>query len=158
MITIKHNLSGKKFKWLWAKYVQGVNLSHHCTNSLKGPYSKKFSKLNPNFDNDKTIQFDESDNFKAIYICGVSTYRYKEKENYPYNLHLVLTPHAGNFETWNFLNWELKISNAKISKIIDESQLSSEFQVLPREYTTCRIFRWAASEGLMLENSEKTNN
>jgi hypothetical protein len=154
MITIKHNLSGKKFKWLWAKYVQGVNLSHHCTNSLKGPYSKKFSKLSATFDNDNIIQFDEFNNFKAIYICGVSTHKYTKKENYPYNLHLVLKPQIGNFETWTFLNWEFEITNATVSKIIDIHDLSEEFKVLPEEFTTCRIFRWAASEGLLLGDSK----
>ncbi len=154
MITIKHNLSSKKFKWLWAKYVHGVNLRHHCTNSLKGLYSKKFSKLNSKFDSENIISFDESKDFKAVYICGVSTKRYKEKENYPYNLHLVLIPKLGHFETYNFLEWEFEITNATISKIIDEEQLSDAFRVLPKEFTTCRIFRWAASEGTFLENSK----
>ena len=44
MIKIKHNLDADKFKWLWCKYVQAGNDEKHCTNSLKGKYSKKFSK------------------------------------------------------------------------------------------------------------------
>ncbi len=42
-----HNLDPKKFVWLWMKYVRGTNLAHHCTNSLRGPYSKILSKHNP---------------------------------------------------------------------------------------------------------------
>ena len=51
MIKIKHNLDANKFKWLWCKYVQAGNDEKHCTNSLKGKYSKKFSKHNENFNN-----------------------------------------------------------------------------------------------------------
>ncbi len=150
MITIKHNLDEKKFKWLWAKYVTGVNLNYHCTNSLKGRYSKKFSKLNPDFRKNNLVIFDEIADFKAIYICGVSSIGYSKKQNYPSNLHVVLIPESGNTEIYKFLNWEIEITNAKVATIIDEQSLPEEFRSLPKEYTTCRIFRWACTEGLSL--------
>lgn len=147
MITVKHNLDSKKFKWLWAKYVIGVNLNHHCTNSLKGLYSKKFSKLNPDFNSTETIVFDELEKFNAIYICGVSSHKYTIKQNYPFNLHLVLIPKPGAKTKYSFLDWNFDITNATVSEIITEGELSVEYKKLPPEYTTCRIFRWAASEG-----------
>jgi hypothetical protein len=152
MITIKHNLNSAKFKWLWAKYVRGVNLTHHCTNSLKGPYSKKFSKLNVEFNSEGIVTFDECSHFKAIYICGVSVNGYSKKLNYPDNLHLVLVPEAGRREVFKFLNWEFEVTNAKLSSIIGEDELAPEYKDLPKEYTTCRIFRWACSEGSSITN------
>jgi hypothetical protein len=150
MITIKHNLNSKKFKWLWAKYVNGVNLKYHCTNSLKGNYSKKFSKLNESFSDLGEIIFDEFSDFKAIYICGVSAVGYPQKTNYPLNLHLVLIPSPGATVNYKFLNWSFEINNARISEIISENELAQEYKVLEPAFTTCRIFRWACSEGLEL--------
>ena len=68
MIKIKHNLDADKFKWLWCKYVQAGNDEKHCTNSLKGKYSKKFSKHNENFNNETTIIFDEQPEDSFIYV------------------------------------------------------------------------------------------
>ena len=45
MIKIKHNLDADKFKWLWCKYVQAGNNEKHCTNSLKGKYSKNLVSI-----------------------------------------------------------------------------------------------------------------
>ena len=59
MIKIKHNLDANKFKWLWCKYVQAGNDEKHCTNSLKGKYSKKFSKHNENFIEEWTIEIED---------------------------------------------------------------------------------------------------
>ena len=46
MIEIAHNLESRDFVWLWAKYVTGFNPNHHCTNSIRGRYSRKLSKHN----------------------------------------------------------------------------------------------------------------
>ena len=126
MIKIKHNLDANKFKWLWSKYVQAGNDEKHCTNSLKGKYSKKFSKHNENFNNETTIIFDEQqeDRFKAIYICGVISKGYSAKKNYPHNVHLA-------------------IEDGMISMIPEIEQLPEKYQDLPEQYVTCRIFRWA---------------
>jgi hypothetical protein len=131
--------------WLWAKYVTGVNLNYHCTNSLKGPYSKNFSKHNENFNSNEIVNFDEISDFKAIYICGVSNVGYSKKENYPRNLHLVLIPKENHKENYSFLDWNFKIENTTVSPIISEAELPEKYSNLPPEFTTCRIFRWACS-------------
>lgn len=45
MIEIRHNLEKEKFKWLWSKYVVDGNDKYHCTNSLKGKYSKNLVNI-----------------------------------------------------------------------------------------------------------------
>ena len=46
-VKLTHNLKGDAFMWLWAKYVRAVNDQKHCTACLRGPYSKKLSRHNP---------------------------------------------------------------------------------------------------------------
>lgn len=145
MIKIQHNLDAKKFKWLWCKYVQDGNDQKHCTNSLKGKYSKKFSKHNENFNNETTIVFDEQpeDSFKAIYICGVINAGYSVKKNYPHNVHLAIVPKEGARCLYQFENWTIDIEGGMISMIPEIKELPEKYQGLPDEYVTCRIFRWA---------------
>ena len=75
-IYLHHNLEASKFMWLWAKYVQGFRDSHHCTNCLLGPYSKKFNGTkHPDLILTPDICMDEEEDFKAVYVCG-------SRENY----------------------------------------------------------------------------
>lgn len=144
MIKIKHNLDSKKFKWLWAKYVHEGNDTKHCTNCLRGKYSKKFSKHNKSFNEETIIVFDEQDinSYKAIYICGVASKGYSVKKNYPHNLHLAIIPKKGYKDIYKFENWDIEIEDGIISYIPMIKEMPLKYQTLPDEYITCRIFRW----------------
>ena len=142
MIKIKHNFEKEKFMWLWAKYVTGVNDQKHCTNCLKGKYSKKFSKHNENLNEELKITFDEFD-YKAIYICGVIKKGYSQKKNYEHNVHLAIIPKKGAKNIWKFEEWEVEIEDGVICEIISEEELDIIYKKLDDNYTTCRIFRWA---------------
>lgn len=72
-----------RFKYLWMKYVNGVDLSHHCANALKGSYSKI---INPKVEQLVVKSLDE-DFASFIYICGVAT-PYKWENNF----HLAMMP------------------------------------------------------------------
>jgi hypothetical protein len=146
MIEIQHNFDQRKFKWLWAKYVQGVNDRYHCTNCIRGPYSRRFSKNSPNFCPGIPVLMDELQpgQYKAIYICGVATAGYTKGRNYIHNVHVAIAPLAGNRESWSFENWKMEITNGRLLRIpgsVDE--IPTQYRSLPPEYTTCRIFRWA---------------
>ena len=145
MIKIKHNLEKEKFKWLWAKYVQAGNDEKHCTNSLKGKYSKVFSKHNEQFNETSTILFNEQpeDSFKAIYICGVISKGYSAKKNYPHNVHLAIVPRKGATDTYEFEEWKIEIEDGIISHIPSVEELPERYKTLPEQFVTCRIFRWA---------------
>ena len=160
MIKIKHNLDADKFKWLWCKYVIEGNDKKHCTNSLKGKYSKKFSKHNENFNNETTIIFDEQpeDSFKAIYICGVINKGYSQKKNYPHNVHLAIVPKPGARCLYQFEEWEIIIEDGMISMIPEIEELPKEYQGLPEEYVTCRIFRWSIGYFFSDEDEKKSIN
>ena len=40
VIEITHNFDPSQFMWLWSKYVTGFNDAYHCTNSIRGSYSR----------------------------------------------------------------------------------------------------------------------
>jgi hypothetical protein len=146
-IIIKENFDGKKFKWLFAKYAIGANPKQHCTNSIKGRYSKKFNKNNEKFALHEEIVMDEFPdlNWDAIYICGVSTNGYKQHENYPHNVHVAIIPSPGTEDKWAFEKWEMTVKNGKFERIADEKDLPIIYSRLPKEYVTCRMFRWAVT-------------
>ncbi len=73
-LELSHNLEPSAFKWLWMKYVTGINDKHHCTNCLRGKYGKVLSKHNTQLTETPVIRMDELsiDSFSVIYICGVT--------------------------------------------------------------------------------------
>ena len=152
-VELQHNLEPATFMWLWMKYVSGVNDRYHCTNCLRGKYGKLLSKHNPALTSTPTLTLDEQsiESFAFIYICGVFKKGYP-RTNYPHNLHAVIKPRAGSNDAFQFENWNLAVTNGVFEPIPGELDLPARYRSLPPEFTTCRIFRWAACSTL---NSDK---
>jgi len=147
MITITHNFDPAKFVWLWSKYVIAFNPKHHCTNSIRGWYSRRLWKGNPHLREEQTIPLDEhpDGSYRAIYICGVSTVGYRSHANYPHNVHAAVLPAADQQDSWQFENWRLTVEGGRFLPIpASPDELPPRFRSLPDEYVSCRIFRWAA--------------
>ena len=144
-IIVRHNFDPQKFMWLYAKYAYGANPTHHCTNAIRGKYSKQFNRNNPDFANGEPITMDEFPElgWDAIYICGVSTKGYKNHTNYPHNVHIAIVPEEGRKDVWRFEEWEMTIENGRFEYVAGEDDLPAAFRELPSEYVTCRMFRWA---------------
>ena len=144
MITIKHNIDSKRFSTLWAKYVRTPNILQHCQNCIHGPYSKKFGLKNPNFNNETTMTFDETDNYQAIYFCGISKKDASKRMNYPHNLHFAIIPHEGAKDVWEFEEWHVEIEGGYLSRIPGENEIPKKYKqgIYDEHYYTCRIFRW----------------
>lgn len=144
-IILTHNFDGKKFKWLYAKYACGCNPTYHCTNAIKGKYSKKFTRLSKEFIPGQTIVFDEftTDTWDAIYICGVSTNGYTKHANYPHNVHVAILSRPGARDIWSFEDWTMSVENGVFERVISEDELHIKYRNLPEEFITCRMFRWA---------------
>jgi hypothetical protein len=152
-IRLKQNLEPARFMWLWMKYVAGVNDQYHCTNCLRGKYSKLLSKHNPALDSTLNLTLDEQPNasYSFLYICGVLKKGYP-RTNYPHNLHAVIRPTLGKGDVFQFENWHLSVTNGVFETIPNENDLPERYRNLPPEFTTCRIFRWAVCSTL---NSDK---
>ncbi len=144
MIELVHNFDPARFMWLWAKYVSGFNEKHHCTNAIRGRYSKKFNKNNPAFTGN--VNFDEQppDSYDAVYICGVAKKGYVQKQNYRHNVHAAILPDHGYRDEWSFENWHMRVRNGRFLIIPAAQELPRLYSALPQAYTSCRIFRWAA--------------
>lgn len=144
-IIINHNFLGYKFKWLYAKYAYGCNPLHHCTNAIKGRYSKVFSRLNPGFLPGRKIVMNEFPDivWDAIYICGVASQGYTKHKNYPHNVHVAILPQEGATDHWEFENWKMDIQNGIFEYVPSEKEIDPQYLKLPEQYWTCRMFRWA---------------
>ncbi len=142
-IVIRHNFTPNDFMWLWAKYVVGFNEQYHCTNCLRGRYSRRFSKArNPLLAQEHEIAFDEHDGHRAIYICGVARKGYSVKKNYPHNVHLAIRPAFNAVTEYRFEQWNVQVTNGRVLPIIGINGLPARFRCLPQAFLTCRIFRW----------------
>ncbi len=146
-IVVSHNFDGKSFMWLYAKYAYGANPKHHCTNSIRGKYSKRFTRNNPEFKPNQIVTLDEYPEigWDAIYICGVSRNGYTRHENYPHNVHIAIIPAPGKTDQWSFEKWHMKVENGIFEYVISEDELDEKYKLLPKEYVTCRMFRWAVT-------------
>jgi len=145
-VIIRHNFTPDDFMWLWAKYVVGFNEQYHCTNCLRGRYSHRFSKArNPLLAQQREIAFDEHDEHRAIYICGVARRRYSMKKNYPHNVHVAIAPMEGAKAEFRFEDWIVQIENGAVLSIPESDALPPRLRQLPPRFTTCRIFRWGTT-------------
>lgn len=93
-----------KFRYLWLKYVRGVNLNVHCGRSLLGDYSEMVAA-------DQTIydRFD-LDEFEAryYYLCGVAT-----PPKWANNFHLAFKYAEGKTIEVERLGVKIVIANAE---------------------------------------------
>ena len=146
-VTLAHNLDPRKFVFLFLKYATGSNPARHCTNSVRGRYSKKLSKHNPDLQRQTTLVLDEQapGSYEALYLCGVSSRGYRQKANYPHNLHAAIRPAPGASDDFEFDGWRLHVEDGVFVPIPAEVDLPERYRSLPAEYTTCRIFRWAVT-------------
>ena len=152
-IQLQHNLEPHKFMWLWMKYVAGVNDTYHCTNCLRGKYGLLLSKHNLALAATSTLELDEqpTGSYAFIYVCGVLKRGYP-RTNYPHNLHAVIRPCPGSVDEFQFENWRLRVTNGEFAPIPNEFDLPARYQILPPEFTRCRIFRWAVLSTLNTKN------
>jgi hypothetical protein len=148
MVQVSHNFDPDCFMWLWAKYVTGFNKERHCTNAIRGQYSKKFSKNNPAFPDIRDILFDEQppESYDAIYICGVAKRGYTRKQNYPHNVHAAILPVPAFEDEWAFEGWRMTVHGGRLLVIpASPNEIPEQYRSFPDPFITCRIFRWAAS-------------
>ena len=150
MIVIRHNFKPQRFQWLWAKYVSSINDACHCTNCLRGAYSKRFSAHNPHMEG-QSLVMDETQRrpWSAIYLCGVVKRGYPGS-NYPHNCHAALIPAPGQADHWSFEDWQMEVEGARFLPIPDQTALPRIYRDREARFTTCRIFRWAVVDGLRL--------
>lgn len=135
MIVFREITVGMPFRYLWLKYVTGINLSVHCARCLKGEYS---GKINPNMGIARDIVLDE---FPAplLYLCGVSTPYLWER-----NFHLAMAPAPGESFRVTENSITLEVENARRVPIETESMAAINHpKIADKAFHTCRNWQFA---------------
>ena len=137
--TIRIFSTKVKFRYFWAKYVDGFNLNVHCARCLLGHYSKKVAP-------DKSlinVALDEHAS-RYYYICGVTT---------PYvwanNFHLAFEFAPNEILEYYDDNTHIAIENARQIPIVKRDYRDAKFGN-NNSYNTCRNWQFAyqMSKGL----------
>ena len=134
MIKINKMIVSGKFKYLWLKSVNDVDLTKHCARSLIGDYSKIIHK------GIKTLCDTEIDLklSKAYYLCGVTDpFCYKD------NFHLAFKESAGDVLYVNRNGIEIEIENAKEIPFSIKDVNFSLPEANKKEFLTCRNWQFA---------------
>ena len=97
----------KPFKYIWLRYITGIDFENHCAKTFKGTYSKKVTKE----PEQKEIALDERDltkcRYQFYYLCGVSAPYVHE-----HNFHLAFIYKEGSTVHYNHNGIEIKIKDA----------------------------------------------
>lgn len=128
------NVTGS-FRYLWLKYVNGVNLKVHCAKSLLGTYSKKVSPQMGHVQEPITLDEAQGDVF---YLCGVTKpYRWIN------NFHLAFKEKEGSTIHVNRNGIDITIRNAVEIPITDKYINQMDSNAHKKEYCTCRNWQFA---------------
>lgn len=133
--TIKNIVIRRPYKYLWLKYVIGVNLNYHCARCLLGAYSEK---INPDIEVITPIVLDEAP-ARYYYLCGVA-----KSGKWADNFHLAFKHVPGEMILREGGGIDVIIQDATEIQIvpIDKTTNTHPKRFLPF-YHTCRNWRFA---------------
>lgn len=125
----------ENFKYLWLKYVTGVNLDVHCARCLVGEYSTAVKKDVPEIE---SIKLDE---FKAriFYLCGVHiSYKWE------LNFHCAFEIADGDGFTVSEQGISFRADNLRRIPITTEAiEIIGHPRKNNKAYSTCRNWQFA---------------
>lgn len=130
MITIEYAKFKYKYRFLWLKYVSGINLSRHCARCLLGGYDER---IHPGLTEVHSINLKKS---QYLYLCGVTG----KWEN---NLHLAFREKEGSEITIDNKHIKCRIINAEEIPISDKYIDHSLVYANDKAYNTCRNWWFA---------------
>lgn len=134
MVTIREIKVHGRFKYLWLKYVTGVDLSVHCARCLKGAYS---NKVGTKVTEGKDIPLDEAE-AKAYYLCGVTM-----PFNWSKNFHLAFVEEEGSLLEVSENGIDIVIENARRIDIVPDYINPYDPNAHKKAYSTCRNWQFA---------------
>jgi hypothetical protein len=133
--------SSRRYRFLWLKYVTGVNLSQHCAKSLKGRYSSVFTYGKPSF-GPLTATLDEFAPPLAYYLCGVVRDEDRRRDG-ARNLHLAFRAKPGATVTRETDDARIILTDAEEIEITDDWIDRSHECAGIRGYASCRNWWFA---------------
>ena len=137
----------KPFKYLWLKYITGIDFENHCAKTFRGTYSKKVTKE----PEQKEIALDERDltkcRYQFYYLCGVSAPYVHE-----HNFHLAFIYKEGSTVHYNHNGIEIKIKDACQLRITPQDIDRNMVEAKLHAYRTCRNWQFAHTIKRILTN------
>ncbi|MFJ7422762.1 hypothetical protein ACIQXD_29785 [Streptomyces uncialis] len=133
-ITITRN--DRTYRYLWLKYVTGVDLTQHCARSLHGPYSPAVDPRHTHLD----LTLTEHPQPICWYLCGVTT----DPSRWADNPHLALEAAPGETHTLTVQHLDVTLTDAR--PIIGWGHHSippADSNAHNRRYATCRNWQFA---------------
>lgn len=135
MIEFRELTIHQPFRYLWLKYVTGVNLNFHCARCLKGEYSQK---IKPEPAMLRNIEFDEHP-AKILYLCGVA-----KPYNWSKNFHLAMIEQPGETFRLSENNITVEVVNAMPLPITTDAMNAIEHpNRTQKAFATCRNWQFA---------------
>lgn len=129
MVVIKKLIIKSQYKYIWLKYVEGVDLSQHCARCLIGKYEKEILASKLEYDN---LHLPNS---KYYYLCAV--YKYET------NIHLAFIEKQGSKILIDNEYYHIEIENAEQIQI-DKSSIDYTLpQSADKNFSTCRNWWFA---------------
>jgi hypothetical protein len=124
------------FGLLWAYYVRGFRPEKHCQDCFVGELAKNFHSRN--HASGVEIRFDQTDDYRFVYICGVA--KGPEHARRCTNLHFPLRYDAGSrAEVFTYNGYRFVAENAAVVPIPD---IAERWRGLPPVHARCKNFRF----------------
>lgn len=134
MKITKLNIKGN-YRYLWLKYVNGINLNTHCAKSLLGDYSKLIKSSIKEYND---IVLNEYEDYKFIYLCGVSV-----PFNWEANIHTVLVDKKGSKAIYEDEYLYIEVEDAELLENTFDITKCDHTKAKFKTYNTCRNWQYA---------------
>lgn len=135
MVEFSNLQINERFRYLWFKYISGVDLNQHCAKTFIGEYSKLIKPQTT----ETSIIFDEFEGYQIFYLCGVhATFDWNK------NFHLAMI--AASDETFEVdeLGIKMTVSGAKRIPITTDAMYQvSHPKIGNKSFNTCRNWQFA---------------
>lgn len=131
-MLIKEIKVEKKFRYIWLKTVNDVDLSQHCAKCLIGQYDPR---INNKISNLYNIELNDDD---IYYLCGVS-----EPYNWNNNFHLAFKYKKDSIINYSNNGISIVIENAKKLPIDKKYNDKNNININNKAFSTCRNWQFA---------------
>lgn len=136
-MIIKEFKTSRSWKYLWGKYVTGVDLSVHCARCLLGDYEPAFGAGTKQLHD---LQLQKKSN--VFYLCGVSSPFVWEQ-----NFHLAVIESKGDVVEVERNGVRVTIADAKELPIDFRAEECADYRKRFPRYATCRNWQFATLYG-----------
>lgn len=144
-MIIKEFKTDREWKYLWGKYVAGVDLSVHCARCLLGEYEQAFNAGTKRLHD---LQLKKKSN--VFYICGVSSPFVWEQ-----NFHLAIIESAGDVVDVERNGVRVVIADAKELPIEFSMENCTDYRKRFPRFGTCRNWQFATLYGGLFDEEKR---